>query len=72
MQPKETISNFLAAPTQNFDLLTLIYRIRNAGGIGSFLLQEDEKIYAVNAQTSVSEKIKGPKGLPARADMGIL
>jgi hypothetical protein len=60
--PTETTANFLAAPTPNFDLLTLIYRIRNAGGIGSFLLQEDEKVYAVNAQTTVSERIKTGAG----------
>ncbi|MEP6902187.1 MAG: DUF3108 domain-containing protein [Actinomycetota bacterium] len=60
--PKETVSNFLASPTPNFDLLTLIYRIREAGGIGSFLLQEDEKIYTVNAQTAASEKIKTDAG----------
>ncbi len=60
--PTETINNFLAAPTPNFDLLTLVYRIRNAGGIGSFLLQEDEKVYAVNAQPTVSERIKTDAG----------
>lgn len=58
----ETVSNFLTVPTQNFDLLTLIYRLRNAGGIGSFLMQEEDKIYAVNAQTTVSEKIKTDAG----------
>jgi Protein of unknown function (DUF3108) len=60
--PKEAVNNYLSAPTQNFDLLTLIYRIRNAGGIGSFLLQEDEKIYTVNAQTGLSRKIKTDAG----------
>jgi hypothetical protein len=62
VSPTETINNFLTVPTQNYDLLTLIYRLRNAGGIGSFLLQEDEKIYAVTAQTSVNEKIKTDSG----------
>lgn len=62
VSPNEIISNFLTTPTQNFDLLTLIYRIRNAGGIGSFLLQEDEKIFSVNAQTGASEKIKTDAG----------
>ncbi len=60
--PKETVSNFLNAPTQNFDLLSLIYRIRNAGGIGSFLLLEDETIYTVNAQTGLSRRIKTDAG----------
>ena len=60
--PKETISNYLSAPTQNFDLLSLIYRIRNAGGIGSFLLLEDETIYTVNAQTGLNRRIKTDAG----------
>lgn len=62
--PTETISNFLNAPTQNFDLLTLVYRMRNVNGAGggSFLLQEDEKIYAVNAQTAAGERLKTDAG----------
>src|SRR5215213_1804964 len=60
--PTESINNFLVVPTQNYDLLTLIYRLRNAGGIGSFLMQEDDKIYAVNAQTTVTERIKTDAG----------
>ena len=60
--PTETVNSFLTVPTQNYDLLTLIYRLRNGGGIGSFLMQEDDKIYAVNAQTTVGEKIKSDAG----------
>lgn len=62
VMPKETINNYLVVPTQNFDLLTLIYRLRNVGGTGSFPFQEDEKIYAVTAQSSLSEKIKTDAG----------
>ena len=62
VSPTETVNNFLTVPTQNYDLLTLIYRLRNAGGIGSFLMQEDDKIYAVNMQTTVSERIKTDAG----------
>ncbi len=58
----ETVSNFLTVPTPNFDLLTLIYKLRNAGGAGSFLMQEDDKIYAVNALAAVSEKVKTDTG----------
>jgi hypothetical protein len=60
--PTETVNNFLVVPTQNYDLLTLIYRLRTGGGIGSFLMQEDDKIFAVNAQTTVSERIKTDAG----------
>jgi hypothetical protein len=62
VSPIENVSNFLTVPTQNYDLLTLVYRLRNAGGAGSFLLQEDDKIYAVNAQTTVSEGVKTDAG----------
>jgi hypothetical protein len=55
--PNETVSNFLTVPTQNYDLLTLIYRLRNAGGAGNFLLQEDDKIYAVSAQATLKEGV---------------
>ncbi len=48
VMPKETISNFTLAPTINYDLLTLIYKARNAGGVGNFTLQEDDKIYNVS------------------------
>ncbi|HEY8559971.1 MAG TPA: DUF3108 domain-containing protein [Pyrinomonadaceae bacterium] len=60
--PTETVNNYLTVPTQNFDLLTLVYRLRNAGGSGSFLLQEDDKIYAVNALTTLSERVKTDTG----------
>lgn len=60
--PTETVNNFLTVPTQNYDLLTMIYKLRNAGGTGNFLMQEDDKIYAVSAQTTVAEKIKTDAG----------
>jgi hypothetical protein len=60
--PEEKVDNFLDTPTQNFDLLTLIYRIRNAGGNGNFSLQENEKIYSVSASGSIVEKIKTDAG----------
>lgn len=60
--PTETVNNFLTVPTPNFDLLTLFYRLRNSGGSGSFLLQEDDKIYAVNALTTLSEKVRTDTG----------
>lgn len=60
--PKETISNFLASPTSNFDLLTLIYGVRSFGGIGTFSLSEDDKIYSVNLQNTVGEMVKTDAG----------
>lgn len=60
--PKETIQNYLVAPTANLDWLTLVYQARAAGGIGNFSLQEDEKTYAVNLTTTGSERIKTDAG----------
>lgn len=56
--PKETVNNFLVVPTINHDLLTLIYQVRNAGGIGNFSLQENDKIYNVNLTQMLVEKVK--------------
>lgn len=60
--PTETINNYLIAPTVNFDWLTLIYRARHTGGSGNFPLQEDEKIYNVDMQTALGEKVKTDAG----------
>jgi hypothetical protein len=54
--PQETINNYTVTPTAYNDLLTLIYQARNSNGIGSFSLQEDDKIYNVSLQNIVSKK----------------
>jgi hypothetical protein len=60
--PEETISNFLVEPTMDFDLLTLIYRVRNVGGIGNFTIRESGKTYNISFQNTVSESIETPAG----------
>ena len=60
--PKETINNYLTKPTSNYDLLTLIFRAREAGGIGTFPLVEAEQFYTASFQGSVSEKVKTDAG----------
>ena len=60
--PKETISNFLVAPTPHFDLATMIYRIRQSGGNGSLTLIENEKVYPVTFQAGAVEKVKVDSG----------
>ncbi len=60
--PKETIQNYLAAPSSNYDLVTLIYKIRHSGGTGALTIQENEKIYTVTFQTTGIEKIKTDAG----------
>lgn len=60
--PKETIDNYLVVPTANYDLLTLIYQTRVTGGIGNFLLQEDERSYSVNLINTGTEKVTTDAG----------
>jgi hypothetical protein len=60
--PKETIYNYTVSPTINHDLLTLIYKVRNAGGIGNFTLQEDDKIYNVSLLDMPKNKSKKENG----------
>lgn len=56
--PKEKISNFLNSPTTNYDLLSMIYKVRNAGGAGSFSVQENENIYNFDFAASGGESVK--------------
>jgi len=60
--PKETVRNYLTQPTSNFDLLTLIYRAREAGGIGTFPLFEGDTMHTVSFQGGVAEKVKTEAG----------
>lgn len=60
--PRERIQNFLDTPSSNFDLLTVIYQARFAGGIGNFSLQEDEKVYSVSFSKSGNERVKTDAG----------
>ena len=56
--PKEKVNNFLKAPTTNYDLLSMIYKVRNSGGAGSFSVQENEQIYNFDFASSGGETIK--------------
>lgn len=60
--PKETIYNYTVSQTINHDLLTLIYKARNAGGVGNFTLQEDGKIYNVSLLNAPGKKSKNENG----------
>ncbi len=60
--PKEIIYNYLVNPTAANDLLTLIYQIRNAGGVGNFTFQEDEKTYSINLLNTVGERVRTDAG----------
>ena len=60
--PSETISDFLKEPTTNFDLLTLLYRIRQSGGTGSANIFENGRIYTVTFAPKGTEMVKTPAG----------
>lgn len=60
--PEETVSNYLVAPVLDFDLVTLIYRVRNVGGVGNFTLRENGRTYPVSFQNTVSETVETPAG----------
>jgi hypothetical protein len=60
--PRENIQNYLSAPTVNYDIVTLIYKIRQAQAAGSFNLYEDDKVYPVTFQVTATERIKTDAG----------
>lgn len=60
--PKEIVYNYLVNPSAANDLLTLIYQIRNAGGVGNFAFQEDDKNYSINLQNTVGERVRTDAG----------
>lgn len=62
VEPKETVGNYLKEPSLNFDLLSLIYKARDANGAGTFTLFENERVYTVTFQSTVSEKVKTEAG----------
>ncbi|MGI8812182.1 MAG: DUF3108 domain-containing protein [Pyrinomonadaceae bacterium] len=60
--PRETITNYLGAPSQGFDLLSLIYKIRQTGGSGSASLFENGRLYGVTTQPFGTERAKTEAG----------
>lgn len=60
--PRLTTYNYLLSPTQNFDLVTLIHKIRHFADTGAFTLQDGDKTYGVTFQTTGVERIKTDAG----------
>jgi hypothetical protein len=60
--PKETNNDYLKTPAVNFDLVTLIYKIRHSGGSGAANFQEGEKVYGVTFQPSGTENVRTAAG----------
>jgi hypothetical protein len=59
---KELVSNYITSPSSGMDLLTLIYRARQAGGSGSFLFVEGDKTYNVTLLQQAVEHLKTDAG----------
>ncbi len=62
IMPIESVENFVNSPASNYDLLSLIYKIRDSNGVGTFLLQENGKVYNFTIQTVGSEKVQSGVG----------
>jgi hypothetical protein len=60
--PKQNITNNLASGAPNLDLLTLVYQIRAAGGVGAFTFSENGKTYSMTLINGTSEKVKTDAG----------
>lgn len=60
--PKESVSNYLTSPASGLDLLTLIYKARQQGGSGVFILLEKERTYSVTLLPQGAEKVKTDAG----------
>ncbi|MBA3770830.1 MAG: DUF3108 domain-containing protein, partial [Blastocatellia bacterium] len=57
--PKEVVSNFLTTPTTNFELLSLIFKAREAGGNGSFPFSENGENYVATFAAGRLDKLGG-------------
>jgi hypothetical protein len=55
--PQETTQNFMTVPSPHTDLLSMIHRLRRAGGTGSVTMQDGEKVYLVNFQPGGGEHV---------------
>lgn len=60
--PREVASNFLNAPATDLDLVTLIYKLRESGGNGTYTFSEGDQVYTVTFRTAGSEHLKTDAG----------
>ena len=60
--PRETNLSFLTVQAQGFDLVSMIYKMRQSGGTGALTLVEDGKVYIVTMQTVGAERVKTDAG----------
>jgi Protein of unknown function (DUF3108) len=62
LAPVETSVSYLKTDTSSFDLLSLIYKAREAAGVGSFPLVEGDKAYTVVFQAMKPERVSTEAG----------
>ena len=60
--PRETNTNFLTVQARGYDLVSMMYKIRQAGGTGALSLMEDGKVYVLTMQVVGAERIKTDAG----------
>ncbi|MBK9215708.1 MAG: DUF3108 domain-containing protein [Chloracidobacterium sp.] len=56
--PVETNADFFKVPTTSLDLLSLIYKVRESGGTGSFAVTENEQLYSLTLTAAGTEQVK--------------
>jgi hypothetical protein len=57
-----TSTNFIEKSPGSFDLTAMLFRIRSSGGVGSFSMFENEKLYTVTLQSMGTETVKSDAG----------
>lgn len=62
LSPSEVISNYLNTPATAADLLTTVFRIRSAGGQGSFAFAENDRSYTAILQQVATEAVRVSAG----------
>lgn len=60
--PIETTANYLETPTSNFDIVSVIYKLRESGGTGSYTFSEGDQVYTVTFNPGNSEHIRTEAG----------
>jgi hypothetical protein len=60
--PAETVKSYLSGPSSRLDLLSLIYKVRQSRGVGSFAVQESGQPYVFDFVQSGSESVSTEAG----------
>ncbi len=60
--PVDTVSNYLSEPSTDFDIVSLIYKLRESGGTGSYTFTEGDQVYTATFLPGNSEHLKTDAG----------